>query len=358
MTTTIRDVAAHAAVSAATVSRVLNGRADVDPLLAARVTESVRALNYRRNGAARSLRTRATTVLGVIISDITNPFFTSMVRGLEDFAQRAGYSVMLANTDEDETKERACLQVAAAEQMAGVVVAPASSRYTQLDVLTDRGIPVVTIDRRLRDGSVDSVTVNNYRAAFDATRHLLDQGCRRIGMVAGPSTITTGSRRLAGYRAALRAAGIREDPQLIVDGGFRVDGGRAATATLLERDRAGGSAGRGGRSGHIDGLLVSNNLMTVGALEALYASGIHIPDELAVVGFDDMAWANALRPPLTVITQPTYEIGRRSAELLLRRIRGEQLPPQRVVLPATLVVRESSVRRAATARPRKRSTGS
>lgn len=330
-TTTIRDVAARAAVSAATVSRVLNGRVDVAPDLRDRVLDAVAELSYRPNVAARSLRTRATTVLGLIISDITNPFFTSMVRGVEDAAQQAGYSVVLANTDEDLAKERRYVEVAAAEQMAGVVLSPASSTQTGIGYLIERNIPVVTIDRRLRGAPVDSVTVNNFRAAFEATEHLIEQGCRRIGFVAGPAATTTGSRRLAGYKAAVRAAGLPEDPDLVVSGEFRIDGGRAATEELLQHE--------------IDGLFAANNLMTIGALETLGAHGIEPGSDLAVVGFDDINWATALRPPLTAVSQPTYEIGRTTAELLLRRIRGEQLPLQRIVLPAKLVVRQSSIRR-------------
>ncbi len=330
-TTTIRDVATQAAVSPATVSRVLNGRIDVAPDLRDRVLAAVAALNYRPNGAARSLRTRATTVLGVIISDITNPFFTSMVRGVEDAAQEAGYSVVLANTDEDLDKERRYMEVAASEQMAGVVLSPASTSHTSVNYLVERNIPVVTIDRRLRGAPVDSVTVNNFRAAFEATEHLIDQGCRRIGFIAGPVTTTTGSRRLAGHKAALRAAGLPDDPDLVVNGEFRIDGGRSAAGELLERK--------------IDGLFVANNLMTIGALEALGARSLEPGRDLAVVGFDDINWGTALRPPLTAVSQPTYEIGQQSAQLLLRRIRGEQLPPQRIVLPAKLIIRQSSLRR-------------
>lgn len=332
MPTTIRDVATAAGVSPATVSRVLNGRTDVNADLRERVHTAVSSLGYRPNGAARSLRTRATTVLGVVISDITNPFFTSMVRGIEDAAQAAGYSVVLANTDEDPEKEARSLEVAAAEQMAGVVLSPASGTAGRLAVLRERNIPVVTIDRRLRGADVDSVTVNNFQAAFEATIHLVEQGCRRIGFVAGPKSTTTGSRRLAGYRAALRAAKLRDDEKLVVSGDFRVEGGRAATRELIARDG-------------LDALFVANNLMTIGALEALAETGHRVPADLAVVGFDDMSWASAMRPPLTVVTQPTYEIGQRTADLLLRRVRGEVFPPQHMVLPATLVIRASSLRR-------------
>ena len=183
--TTIRDVAAAAGVSPATVSRVLNMKEDVADDLRIRVLAAVSELGYRRNGAARSLRTRAAMVIGLIISDISNPFFTAMVRGVEDVAQLAGYSVVLANADEDVAKESRYLEVAAAEQMAGVLLTPASSQLTSIDILLERNIPVVTIDRRLANSPADSVTVNNRQATLAAAAHLISQGCQRVGFVAG-----------------------------------------------------------------------------------------------------------------------------------------------------------------------------
>jgi LacI family transcriptional regulator len=331
---TIRDVAAMALVSPATVSRVLNGKQDVGPDLRRRVLGAVTELGYRPNGPARSLRTRAAMVLGVIISDITNPFFTAVVRGAEDQAQLAGYSVVLANADEDLAKEARYLEVAAAEQMAGALLSPASPKQTSIDVLAERGIPVVTIDRRLAAAPVDSIVVNNQRAAHDAVQHLIGQGCRRVGLVAGPVQTTTGASRLAGYRAALRHAGRALDPSLIAYGNFRADGGYAATQQLLRQRRL------------PDGLLISNNLMTVGGLQAIAEAGLSIPGEIAIVGFDDSIWASAFNPPLTVVAQPTYEIGCQAAKLLLRRIAGEQFPPRHVVLRAELIERASSQRKA------------
>jgi LacI family transcriptional regulator len=331
---TIRDVAAMALVSPATVSRVLNGKQDVAPELRRRVLGAVTELGYRRNGPARSLRTRAAMVLGVIISDITNPFFTAVVRGAEDQAQLAGYSVVLANADEDLAKEARYLEVAAAEQMAGALLSPASSKQTSIDVLFERGIPVVTIDRRLAAAPVDSIMVNNQRAAHDAVKHLIAQGCRRVGLVAGPVQTTTGASRLAGYRAALRAAGRTLDPSLVAYGNFKTDGGYTATQQLLRQRRL------------PDGLLISNNLMTVGGLQAIADAGLRIPSDIAIVGFDDSSWAAALNPPLTVIAQPTYEIGLQAARLLLRRIDGEKFPPRHVVLRAELIERASSRRKA------------
>ena len=326
---TIRDVAAAAGVSAGTVSRVLNGKESVDAELRRRVLDAVSELGYRPNGAARSLRTRAAMVLGLVISDITNSFFTAVVRGVEDKAQQAGYSVVLANADEDLDKESRYLEVAAAEQMAGVILSPASAKRTAIGVLRDRGIPVVTIDRRLASGEVDSVTVNNHQAARDATAHLLGQGCSRIGMIAGPAQTFTGASRLAGYRAELRACGV---PELVAFGDFRIDGGYAAARSLLAAKRP------------PDGLLISNDLMSIGALRAIGEAGLSIPGDIAVVGFDNASWATALRPPLTVVTQPTYDIGQTAVGLLLRRVGGEKFPPRRVVLRASLVVRASSTR--------------
>lgn len=328
---TIQDVARVAKASPATVSRVLNASDGVSADLRDRVLAAVAQLGYHPNAQARNLRRRATTVIGVIISDITNPFFTAMVRGVEDVASSAGYSVVLANTDEDLDKELRYLEVAAAEHMAGVLLSPASTTQTHIEVLTDRNIPVVTIDRQLRTADVDRVMVNNHRAAREATLHLHAQGCRRIGFVAGRLSTTTGTGRLAGYRAGLKAARLPLDPDLIVNGGFRLDGGREATRDLLALpDRP-------------DGLFVSNNLMTIGAIDAIDEAGLHFPADIALVGFDDMMPSLALRSAITAVSQPTYDIGRRAAALLLERVQGWSAPTRTIVLPAELKVRNSSV---------------
>jgi LacI family transcriptional regulator len=329
---TIKVVAAAAGVSPATVSRVLNGSDTVNAKMQARVLAAAKELGYRPNGAARSLRTRATFVLGIIISDITNPFFTAMVRGIEDTAQQAGYSVMLANTDEDLAKEARYLEVAAAQQMAGVVLSPASSTQTRLDVLTERDIPVITVNRQLRGGGFDSVTINNKQASASATTHLIQRGCQRIAFLAGPPATTTAHERLAGYRDALKSAGRVPDPALVARGNYRIDGGYQATKELL-RSRP-------------DGLFVSNNLMTIGALAALREAGLRAPDDLAFVGFDDLSGVLAQGSEITAVQQPTYDIGRCAAERLLARIQGDHSTPRRHVLRAELVIRHSSDRSA------------
>ncbi|GAA0263467.1 LacI family DNA-binding transcriptional regulator [Cryptosporangium japonicum] len=323
---TIGDVAKAAGVSPATVSRVLNANQGVADELRQRVVAAVDQLGYRPNSQARSLRTRATSVLGLIISDITNPFFPEIARGVEDAAHAAGFSVVLANTDEDLAKEQRYLEVAAAERMAGVVLAPASSAETDIDVLRSRGIPVVTVDRRLLGHPVDSVTVDNLAAAREATLHLVGTGCRRIGFVGGPLATTTAADRLAGYRDGLAEAGLAFDPDLVAHGDYRIDGGRAAAKRLLQLTP--------------DALFVSNNLMTIGAITALDDAGLRHPEDIALVGFDDQTWQTGLLPPLTLVTQPTYELGKQAATALLDRIRTPEAPPNDVVLPATLAVHE------------------
>ncbi|GGM01817.1 LacI family DNA-binding transcriptional regulator [Nakamurella endophytica] len=330
---TISDVARVAGVSTATVSRVLNGNTEVDAAMAARVRTAVDQLAYRPSRIARSLRTRRSAVLGLVISDIRNPFFTDMVRGVEDVAFANGYSVVLCNSDENLGKERDYLQLAIAESMAGVILAPASLDETDVSALTGPGIPVVTVDRRAPDPAVDRVLIDNARGARLAVGHLVDQGYRRIACVSGPTTISTGAERLAGYRAVVRSRRLRTGAELIRFADFHEASGRSAMSELLAARQ------------DIDAVFVANNLMTLGALQAVADAGLVIPDDIAVVGFDDMSWAPLLRPPLTTVAQPTYDLGAETARLLLDRINGFTGPGRELVLPPTLRVRASSAPR-------------
>jgi len=327
---TIRDVAAIAEVSPATVSRVLNADERVAPELRMRVLAAVERLGYRPNSQARSLRTQATRVIGLIISDIQNPFFTSLVRGVEDVAQASGYSVVLANSDEDLGKEQQYLRVAAAEQMAGVILSPASSSRTRIGELVHEEIPVVTIDRRIA-ADVDSVAVDNVAGARQAVEHLLKTGATRVGIIAGPADVSTAADRIEGYHAALRDAGIAVDPALLVRGDFRIDGGRRAAGRLLDLPA----------HQRPDALFAANNLMLIGTLDAMAERGLTAPADLLLAGFDEMSWAG-FAPPLTLVEQPTYEIGRLATEMLLRRISGDASAAEHIVLDATLKVRASS----------------
>jgi LacI family transcriptional regulator len=337
---TIHDVARLAEVSPATVSRVLNGTR-VDPALEARVRDAVVTLGYHPSGVARSLRRRSTRVWGLVISEVRNPFFTEMIRSVEEVAQAAGYFVVVCNSDHSIDKERRYFELIAGERMAGAIVTPASSIVTDLAPLRRQGVPVVVVDRQLDgDQRVDSVVLDNRRGSFDAVSHLIASGYQRIACIAGPQDTTTGAQRLAGYVVAIETAGRRVQDELVRATDFREAGGHQATLDLLALPDP------------PDGLFVCNNLMTLGALEALSERGVRVPDRLGIVGFDDMPWAPLVQPPLSAVAQPVYAVGRTAATLLLRRIAGEDSEPQTVLLQPTLHVRGSSSRPGAGARSR------
>lgn len=329
---TIYDVARLAAVSPATVSRVLNDRSDVNPDMARRVRESVQQLGYRPNGVARNLRLKVAAVWALIISDIENPHFTSLVRGVEDGARASGHSVVLCNSDEQLERERRYVDVALAERMAGVVISPSSDRESALGPLLDAGVPVVTIDRRLRNSPVSSIVVANKRGAHEATRHLMEGGYRRIACVTGPLRTSTAAQRLAGYLGALAEAGVVADPDLVRIADFKEVGGADAVRSLLQLRKP------------PDAIFSANSLMTMGALGALADAGIRVAHDIGVVGFDDLPWARLMHPALTTVAQPTYEIGRSAADMLLERAGRPDAPVRTVTLPTRLVVRESSQR--------------
>jgi LacI family transcriptional regulator len=330
MPPTIADVARAAGVSTATVSRVLNGNAEVNEALANRVRTAVSELAYRPSRIARSLRTRRTAIWAMIISDIRNPFFTDMVRGVEDVAYANGYSLVLCNAEEDPVKEADYLQLALAEHMAGVILTPTSAAKTDVTPLLERGVALVTVDRKLVGGQVDRVLIDNSGGAEMAVAHLVERGYRRIACISGRTEVSTGAERLDGYKAGLRAAGIRISRKLIGFGDFREAGGQAAMDELLALPE------------RPDAVFVANNLMTLGALESIAEAGLTVPDDLAVVGFDDVAWAALLRPSLTTIAQPTYEVGAETARMLLQRIGGYAGPARELMLTPALRERASS----------------
>lgn len=331
---TMQDVARAAGVSPATVSRVLNGNGIVAPHLADRVRAAVDRLDYRPNAVARSLRRRSAAVWQLIISDIENPFFTSMVRGVEDVAQAAGCSVVLCNADEDLCKEKRYIGVALAERMSGVILSPASERDSDVHQLLRQGIPVVTVDRTLAGvpGSVDSVVTDNHLGARMATAELLGAGYESVACVTGPLRVTTANGRLEGYRAALADAGVPWRPELVRVADYKEGGGREAMLSLL------------GLPHPPDAVFVANNRMTIGALAAAREMSVSIPADLGVVGFDDMAWSTLTCCPLTTVAQPTYEIGACAARLLMEGCPSPERPAKAVVLQPALVRRDSSRR--------------
>jgi LacI family transcriptional regulator len=328
--TTIVDVAQAAGVSTATVSRVLNNHPQVDAQLAAAVRKAVKDLGYRPSRVARSLRTRTNRVWALIISDVrTGPFFGSVVRGVEDVAYEAGYSLFLCNTDEDQAKEASYIELAVAENVAGLILTPSGAR-TDLSPLLNYGIPVVLADRTLPSEQADSVLVDNVSGACKAVKHLLAGGYERIACITGPLTTTTGYQRHVGYCKALEEAGLPVDPALVRVADFRELGGQIEMQELLtQRKRP-------------DAVFVTNHLMTVGALQAIDQAKLAIPGDIAVVSFDDMPWSSLLKPSLTAVAQPAYDLGVEAARLLLSRLEGYTGAARTVTLSTTLQVRGSS----------------
>jgi len=328
----LQDVAELAGVSPATVSRVVNAPATVHPDTRARVQEAIRALGYRPSRVARRLRVErgSSALIGLVIPDLQNPFFADLARGVEDHAQREGYTVLIGNADEDAEKEARYLEVMRAESVDGVILPPSHPASPAALELAAAGTPLVCVDRRLAKAKVDTVVVDNVRGAYEATEHLLALGHRRIAFIEGRPQASTSRERLQGWQDALREHGIDPLPALQRTGDSRQPSGGALAAELLalpERPTA---------------LLVGNSLMTLGALETIHRLGLRIPGDISIVGYDDMPWAMALTPPLTVVRQPGYDLGRQAVELLLHRIRDPARSTTTVMLQPELVVRQST----------------
>jgi LacI family transcriptional regulator len=328
----IEDVARQAGVSTATVSRVISGKPYVSEAVRQRVLETIAKLDYRPSRVARSLRVQRSSIIGLIISDIQNPFFTSVVRAVEDVAQQRGYSVILCNSDEDVEKELTYIELMLAEQVSGMIVSPTASSNEMYRRLVELRVPVVAIDRRVEGVPMDMVVCDNVGAACAVVSHLIENGYRRIGAVLGSPDASTGAERYQGYIEALAGHGLPLLPELVRNGPPRSQNGYALTLELLAQTPL------------PDAIFTGNNLLTIGALRAIYESNLRIPDDIAVAGFDEMDWMFLVKPALTVVMQPTYEMGRLAAELLLERIANPERPPQAVVLQPTIKVRESSRR--------------
>ncbi len=328
---TIHDVAVRAGVSTATVSRALNGKRTVDPALVDRVVTAARELAYEPNALARSLRRQETAIWALVISDIENPFFTSIARGVEDIAQSSGYSVVLCNSDSDPHKEREYLRVALQERVAGLVLSPTTTQ-TDVSKLAEHGIPMVAIDRPLGRPTADTVLIGSRDGARRATAHLLTQGYRHVACLTGREGAPGADERLAGYRDALQAAGRPPSDASVRRANSRVNGGYVAAMELLTGPQP------------PDALFVASAPLAVGALEALANLGLRSGRDVGIVAFDDAPWTRLVDPPLSVVTQPAYEVGQAAAQLLLDRVNGHAGGVRTMTLGAELVVRGSSFR--------------
>jgi LacI family transcriptional regulator len=326
-------VAESAGVHPATASRALNPdtRRLVNTETAERVIRVAQALGYRPNPIARSLKTARSGSVGLVIPDLTNPLFPPIVRGIEDVLGPAGYSAWIVNTDNDPDREQAQVDSLRRRQVEGLIVATARLEHPFLEGLAAAGLPLILVNRRLARGDVPSVTADDAAGVALAVRHLVELGHRRIAHLAGPQDTSTGRTRARAYRQALADHGLPDDPQLTVECASWTE---AAGARALHELLA--------ASATATAVLAGNDLIALGCYDTLAERGARCPDDLSVVGFNDMPYADKLNPPLTTVRIPHYAIGAEAAQLLLDRLRDPHRHARSVLLPLTLVVRGST----------------
>lgn len=340
---TVKEVAKKAGVSVGTVSNVLAGVIPVSPNKRERVLKVIRDLEYQPNHVARSLKWRRTKMLGMIISDITNPFFSNLVRGAEDAALEYKYLLLTFNTDDRIERERQALAVLRERQVDGIllVVAPGMTGYGHITETLAAGVPIVCLDRVPPKIQVDSVTVNNVKAAQECVGHLIEMGHREIGILTGSMLLQTARQRLLGFKRALVEAGLSIRPEYIRQGEFRASSGYDLGKALLSGPR------------RPTAIFCSNGMMAYGVLKALEELDLRCPDDLALAVFDDLPLADIARPHLTSVAQPAYWVGYKGAELLTQKIAGEHAGKQiKIVLPTELKIRESTLKMRTASLPR------
>lgn len=347
---TIKDVARKAGVAPITASRVINRSGYVSETTRQRVEAAIEALGYVPNRVARSLRSKQTHTLALVLTDITNPFWTTVARGVEDAASAEGFSVILCNTDESAEKEESYVQVLLQKQVDGFLLVPAHNTAPSVALIQKQRVPLVVLDRTIA-AAVDTVRSDSVGGAYQLTRHLLMLGHRRIAVLSGPREVSTAVDRVTGYRRALAEAQVPLDKELIVFGAFTQAGGYAMARRVLEL------------TPRPTALFAANNFIAMGAFKALVEVGLRVPEDLALVAFDDLPSAFTMEPFLTVAAQRAYDMGKQATELLLRRLEEATLDetsseeatgsaaetvakrafePEEIVLPTDLVVRRSS----------------
>jgi len=328
---TIYDVARLAGVSTATVSRALNATGQISPATRKAIEEAVEQLGYQPNTIARSLVKRSTQTIAVMFPDIADPFYPALVKGVQALADEQNYTILLCTAEGDPEREESYLNLLRAKQVDGALVDGLVLPRSRIARIVDEGFPIVSLDRDIDFPSIPLVQVDNRLGGRLAAEHLLELGHREIAHLAGRPELRISGERLTGYREALADAGVAADPALVAVGGFTEEGGYRAMQELLDQDAA------------CTAVFAANDVSAVGALRAIRESGKRVPEDISVVGFDDLWLAAYLSPPLTTVRQPLLDIGRRATEILLDMIRGERKSRRvRHILEPELVVRAST----------------
>jgi LacI family transcriptional regulator len=331
-TVTIRDVARLADVHPGTVSRALNPetRSLVNIETAARVLAAADELGYRPNSMARGLKTSRSFTIGVLVPDITNPLFPPIVLGIDDRLTLDGYTPLLVNTGSDPERERTSIEAMLARQVDGFIAATARLDVEPLAVAIARGLSVVLVNRTFEDGSISACTVDDRRGSELAVRHMVGLGHERIGYVAGPQNVSTGHRRYLGFTAAMEAAGLPVPPERVsYAGAFTEEAGKRAGAEVLRADG-------------VTAIITANDRLAIGCYDTLAELGLSCPDDISIIGFNDMMFLDRLRPPLSSVRVPQREIGYAAADLLLEQLTNDSSSPRELMLEPTLVVRGST----------------
>src|SRR5215212_2802694 len=327
---TIYDVARLAGVSTATVSRALNGTGQIAPSTRATIEAAVDQLGYRPNTIARSLVTKSTQTIALLLPDISNPFYAALVSGIQEAALGHGHTMLLCTTESDAEREEHYLRVLRAKQVDGALVDGLVLPSDRIARFVEEGFPIVCLDRDIDSRSIPLVQVDNRAGGRLATEHLLALGHTRIAHVTGAGELGISDERLAGYRDALTGAGLPVDFQLVEEGRFTDDGGHDAARRLLEREPG------------VTAIFAANDLSALGVLNAVAEAGKRVPDDVSVVGFDDLHLSAYTAPPLTTIRQPAVEIATLATEILIGLTKGREVEEMRHLLEPELVVRAST----------------
>jgi LacI family transcriptional regulator len=330
MPNTIKDVARLAAVSVTTAHRGLTGKGELSEEKRQRVLAAAKQLNFVPSSAARALVSGRTKTIGMIVTDNASPVYAGIVRGVEEVANEAGFGLLLCNSGDSQDRALACIELFRSKQVDGLLLTPVQSDQRDIEQLRESGIPYVLLLRHFDDVACDYVITDNEIAGQRATAHLIERGYERIAHIAGPEPVSSAQGRLRGYRRALDDAGITFNPALVHHALFTVQGGHSAALDLL------------GQANRPSALFAANDLQAIGVLQAARELGIRIPEELALVGGDNIELAEFLEVPLTTFHQPAREIGSLGARILLDRLTGADREPQRRVLIPELIVRKSS----------------
>jgi LacI family transcriptional regulator len=341
LTASIRDVAGLAGVSVGTVSNVLNRPEAVGEVTRRRVVDAIAALGFVRNESARQLRAGSSRTIGLVVLDIANPFFTDVARGVEETANAEGLAVILCNTDDLPAKEAAHLDVLAEQRVQGVLITPTAALSPALQALRERGVPVVLLDRHASDPAQCSVAVDDVHGGRLAADHLLERGHRRIAFIGGSSGLPQVQERHEGVELAIRAACGSDDVLTVLSPAkLTVAGGREAGEQIVGMPV----------SRRPTAAVCANDLIALGLLQEMVRHGVRVPEDLAIVGYDDIDFAAAAAVPLSSVRKPRHEMGRRAAELLLDEARDDGHQHEQVVFEPQLIVRQSSMVRRTTDR--------